>query len=295
VSQTVSPATGKPYGVKRACGVLSFARSSFYACQAAPSPKAGDKTGPKSKWSDEQLLTFIIHDLARSEFTGEGHRKVWARLRIVDGVKVSRKRTLRVMRENNLLSPHRPRAKTASGHKGEIITDEPNLMWGADGSKILTVDEGWVWLFATLEHWNSECLGWHVSKAGTRFQALEPIAMALGETLGGVGSQVARGLKLRMDHGSQYTADDFRNQIKFWGMTPSYAFIEQPQTNGVAERFFRTLKEQVIYGRTFKNAEEVRLAVEPFIESYNRSWRLERLGYMSPVEYRQAYLTRKAA
>lgn len=63
------------------------------------------------------------------------------------------------MRENNLLSPHRPRAKMASGHKGEIITDEPTLMWGAggskllaDGSKLLTVDEGWVWLFAALEH-----------------------------------------------------------------------------------------------------------------------------------------------
>lgn len=78
-------------------------------------------------------------------------------------------------------------------------------------------------------------------------------------------------------------------------MAPSYAFIEQPQTNGVAERFFRTLKEQVIFGRTFKNADEVRQAVAPFIESYNRSWRLERLGYMSPLEYRQAYLTRMAA
>lgn len=295
MSRAVSPATGKPYGVQRACTVLSFARSSFYACQAAPATKAGGKRGPKPKWSDDQLLAFIIDDLVRSEFHGEGHRKVWARLRIMDGVRVSRKRTLRVMRENNLLSPHRPRAKKDSGHKGEIITHEPNLMWGADGSKILTVDEGWVWLFAALEHWNSECLGWHVSKAGTRFQALEPIAMALNQVLGGVGLDVARGLKLRMDHGSQYTADDFRNQIKFWGMAPSYAFIEQPQTNGVAERFFRTIKEQVIFGRTFKNADEVRQAVAPFIESYNRSWRLERLGYMSPLEYRQAYLTRMAA
>lgn len=295
MSRAVSPATGKPYGVRRACAVLSLARSSFYSCQAAPSTRAGGKRGPKPKWSDDQLLDFIIDDLARSEFHGEGHRKVWARLRIMDGVRVSRKRTLRVMRENNLLSPHRPRAKTASGHKGEIITDEPNLMWGTDGSKILTVDEGWVWLFAALEHWNSECMGWHVSKAGTRFQALEPIAMALNEVLGGVDFDVARGLKLRMDNGPQYTADDFRNQIKFWGIAPSYAFIEQPQTNGVPERFFRTLKEQVIYGRVFKNAEEVRQAVARFVESYNRSWRLERLGYMSPLEYRQAYLTRMAA
>ncbi len=60
----------------------------------------------------------------------------------------------------------------------------------------------------------------------------------------------------------------------------------------MSERFFRALKEQTIYGRVFKNAEEVRQAVARFVESYNRSWRLERLGYRSPLEYRQAYLTR---
>ena len=48
-----------------------------------------------------------------------------------------------------------------------------------------------------------------------------------------------------MDHGSQYLSDHFTNQIKFWGIQPSYAFVAEPQTNGVAERFNRTLKEQI--------------------------------------------------
>jgi transposase InsO family protein len=59
-----------------------------------------------------------------------------------------------------------------------------------------------------------------------------------------------------MDHGTQSLADDFQNQLKHWGITPSFAFVEQPQTNGVAERFNRTLKEQVIHGRTYRNLEE---------------------------------------
>ena len=42
-----------------------------------------------------------------------------------------------------------------------------------------------------------------------------------------------------MDHGSQYLSDHFTNQIKFWGIQPSYAFVAEPQTNGVAERFNR--------------------------------------------------------
>jgi transposase InsO family protein len=104
-----------------------------------------------------------------------------------------------------------------------------------------------------------------------------------------------RGLSLRMDHGTQYTADDFLNQVKFWGIAPSFAFVAEPQTNGVAERFNRTLKEQAIHGRVFQNVEEVRAAVTEFKERYSRYWRLEKLGFLSPHEARQAYATRKAA
>ena len=96
MSQAVSPTTGKPYGVQRACAVLYFARSSFYLRQAAPMDTPHRKRGPKPKWSYEELLDFIMHNLARSEFHGEGHSKVWERLMIMDGV--SHKRTLRVMR-----------------------------------------------------------------------------------------------------------------------------------------------------------------------------------------------------
>ena len=79
------------------------------------------------------------------------------------------------------------------------------------------------------------------------------------------------------------------------GIAPSFAFVAEPQTNGVAERFNRTLKEQVIHGRVFRNLEEVRKAVTAFKDRYNRHWRLEKLGFMSPLEARQAYAIRKAA
>ena len=98
-----------------------------------------------------------------------------------------------------------------------------------------------------------------------------------------------------MDHGTQYTADDFLNQVKFWDIAPSFAFVAQPQINGVAERFNRTLKEQVIHGRIFKNLEEVCAAVNGFKDRYDRHWRLEKLGFISPHEALQAYAMRKAA
>ena len=195
---------------------------------------------------------------------------------------------LRLMHENYLLSPYCGRPKSPKEHDGKIVTLAPNLMWGSDGTRFFTLDDGWVWIFAPVEHWNAECVGWHVCKKGDRYTALQPLSMALNNLYGGVQAEVARGLALRMDHGTQYLSDHFLNQLKFWGITPSFAFVAQPQTNGVAERFNRTLKEQAIYGRVFRNVEDVRDAVKTFVDLYNHEWRVEKNAYMSPHEIRQA-------
>src|SRR5512147_2015288 len=51
--------------------------------------------------------------------------------------------------------------------------------------------------------------------------------------------------RFRPDHGSPFMSEHFQNQLKFFGMAPSFAFVREPETNGVAERFIRTLKEQI--------------------------------------------------
>jgi len=297
MSRATSAGVGKPYGLQRVCRVLDFPRSTIYAQQAAAKvvPLRPQRRGPKPRVADADLLTAIRADLAASPFTGEGHRKVWARLRIMRDIRVSRARVLRLMRENALLSPHRRPQGEPVVHDGTIITDRPNDMWGTDGIRIETVDEGWVWVFAAVDHCDACCVGLHTVKTGNRFAALQPIAQGLKTEFGGTDAEAGRGLTLRMDHGTQYTADDFLNQIKFWGIAPSFAFVAEPQTNGVAERFNRTLKEQIIHGRVFKNVEEVRAAVNAFKDLYNRHWRLEKLGFMSPLEARQAYALRQAA
>jgi putative transposase len=293
MSQTISPGADKPYGIHRVCRIWEQARSSYYhaihQC-GANDQEPPRRRGPRPLISDEALLELIRADLASSPFAGEGHRKVWARLRIRDGIRVSRKRVLRLMRENHLLSPYRNRPKPAKKHDGKIITMAPNLMWGTDGTRVFTLEEGWVWIFAAVEHWNAECVGWHVCKKGDRYAALQPISMALNDLYGGVQADIARGLTLRMDHGTQYLSDHFLNQLKYWGITPSFAFISEPETNGVAERFNRTLKEQAIYGRVFRTVEDVRQAVKNFVELYNSEWRPEKNAFRSPREIRQNWL-----
>ena len=299
MSRETSEGIGKPYGLERVCRILEFPRSTIYAQQARESAKVlalrPQRRGPKPKMADADLLAAIRADLDASPFTGEGHRKVWARLRIQRAIRVSRARVLRLMRENALLSPHRRPQGDPNLHDGTITTDRPNDMWGTDGIRIETVDEGWVWVFSAVDHFDACCVGIHAVKTGSRFAALQPIAQGLQSEFGTTGAEAGRGLTLRMDHGTQYTADDFLNQIRFWGIAPSFAFVAEPQTNGVAERFNRTLKEQAIHGHVFRNVEEVRVAVTEFKERYNHHWRLEKLGFMSPLEARRAYAIREAA
>jgi len=293
MASTVSPAAARPYGVARVRQVWDVPRSSVYAARqpksdSTPAPPA--RRGPKPAIPDDALLAAIRQDLARSPWTGEGHRKVWARLRVRGGIRVSRKRVLRLMREHALLSPHRARRRRETAHDRRIITAAPNVMWATDATQITTVQDGKVWLFGVVEHWNAELLGWHVTKSGTRFEAAQALGMAVRQQFGHLSAGAARGLALRHDHGSAFMADHFRKQIRFWGVSPSYAFVGEPQTNGVIERLFRTLKEQVVHGRIFRTIDEVRDAVRAFVARYNAEWLIEKNGHRSPLDARAAWL-----
>jgi putative transposase len=295
MAEAISPTTGRRYGVVRVCRAWEVARSSFYAArrpeaEAATAAVASARRGPKPTVSDAALLAAIRADLARSPWTGEGHRKVWARLRALDGIRVSRKRVLRLMRDNALLSPHRIRSRSEAAHDRHIVTEAPNLMWATDATQIPTVQDGKVWLFGVAEHWNAELLGWHVAKSGTRFEAIQAVGMAVRQQFGHLSAGAARGLALRHDHGSAFMSDAFQKQIRFWGMAPSYAFVGEPETNGVIERLFRTLKEQVVHGRIFQAIEEVRDAVRTFVALYNAEWLIEKNGHRSPLDARAAWL-----
>jgi putative transposase len=293
MAAATSPATGRTYGVRRVCAIWGVARSSFYDARrqdARPPERPTGRPGPKPAVSDAELLAAIRRDLDRSPWTGEGHRKVWARLRVIDGIRVSRSRVLRIMGENSLLSPHRRPSRPVNDHDGSITTEAPNVMWGADGAVIPTVEDGNVTLFIVAEHWNGEGLGWHVAKHGNRYAAAEALALAVSRVFGSVRADAARGVSLRHDHGSAFMSDYFQNQLKFFGMAPSFAFVRQPETNGVAERFIRTLKEQIVFGRIYHDIEEVRAAVRAYLERYNQHWLLEKNAYRSPAETRRTWM-----
>ena len=288
MSQTCSPSTHRRYGLARVCRVWELPRSTVYLSQARgrASAKGAAKRGPKPRWSDRELLEKIQAVLATSPFPGEGHRKVWARLRWQE-VRTSKARVLRLMREAHLLAPTRVgHAHGPAAHDGTITTEAPDQMWGMDATSCLTRREGTVTVFVVVDHCASECIGIHAAKPGTRFEAVEPLRQGVRAIFGGYEAGIATGLVARHDHGSQYVSDYFQGELRFLGITSSPAFVREPEGNGVAERFIRTLKEQLLWVRTFETVEELRRALLDFRGRYNGGWLCERHGHHTPAAVR---------
>ena len=103
---------------------------------------------------------------------------------------------------------------------------------------------------------------------------------------GAIAPGVARGLKLRHDHGSNYMSGDFQDEIQCLGIGASPSFVREPEGNGVAERFIRTLKENLLWVRTFDTIEELRAALVEFARHYNETWLVARHGYRTPARVR---------
>ena len=296
MSQALSPSTGKRYGLARICRVWQVARSTVYRQRQTPSPKR--RPGPQGPCSDDELVGHIRMVLQASAFQGEGYRKVWARLRY-NGMRTSPRRVLRVMRAHHLLAPtrrgnpHGPKA-----HDGTIIPAHLETMWGTDMTTTCTRHDGQVAIFLAVDHFSAEGVGIHAAKHGTRFEALEPIRQGVRAHFGAFGEDVAHGLVLRHDHGSQYMSQVFQDEIAFLGMESSPAFVREPQGNGCAERFIRTRKENVLWLGTFDTVEELRLALLECKDSYNAPWLIGRHGDKTPSQVRQeqrAALAKQAA
>jgi putative transposase len=286
MSQTLSPSVSRCYGLARVARVWSISRASVYrALDGTPSNTIARRPGPVGACSDTELAGHIRQQIAASRLSGEGYRKLWARLRFA-GVRTSPRRVRRVMRENGLLAPHRVGRTEAKPHDGTIITDKVNEMWGTDMTQTITVGQGRAYVFVAVEHANSEVVGIHASRSANRFEALEPVRQGVYRCFAAIAPGVAHGLKLRHDHGSNYMSVDFQDEIECLGIEASPSFVREPEGNGVAERFIRTLKENLLWVRTFDTIEELRAALIEFARHYNETWLVARHGYRTPAQVR---------
>lgn len=266
------------------CRLTGAPRSSVYAGRQNEKGQTPERRGPKTEMSDEDLTEHIRVVIRSSPFAGEGHRKVTARLRREHGIRVGRKRVLRLMRAAGLLAPQRVTGRRAPRpHDGTIIPARPDTLWGTDATMGYTQQDGWCWVFCCVDHATVEAWA-TVAERGDRFAALEPIQEAVRDRWGELGPDLARGLSLRHDWAPQYTSGYFRGALRWLGITDSPAFVGEPPCNGMAEWFIRVLKEQCLWARAYETIDDLRKAVREFVERFNTQWLIGRHGHLTPRE-----------
>ena len=242
---------------------------------------------PRTTRNDELELRSQIQTIAL-EMRTYGYRPITAELHR-RGVKVNRKRVLRLLREDNLLCL-RQRAFVRTTDSRHNLTVYPNLtrnlvlsninqLWVADLTYIRLLRE-FIYLAVLLDAFSRRCIGWAISRHIDTQLTLAALQMALDTRT------IQPWLIHHSDQGVQYAATDYVALLHEHKIQISMSRTGNPYDNAKAERFMRTLKYEEIYMNDYETLAEVRTSIEHFIETvYNRKRLHSALGYRPPVEF----------
>ena len=165
---------------------------------------------------------------------------------------------------------------------------EPDRVYVSDITYIWT-GEGWLYLAVILDLFSRQIVGWSLSTRMTRKLIMNALLMAIWRR------RPDPGLIFHSDRGSQYCSTDFQKMLKTHGMISSMSRKGNCWDNAVAESFFGSLKTERVFFSNYKTREEARRDIVDYIEMfYNSNRRHSYLGYVSPKEFEELWLLKKA-
>jgi putative transposase len=266
--------------VEQQCQTGEVSRAGFYRYLHKAKPNQA-----------EMLLRARLQELAVEHHRLRGYRMLTALLRR-EGQLVNRKRVLRLMREDNLLSLRRKKYvfTTDSAHTLPIYPNlarhaklaAPNQLWVADITFIRLRDE-FIYLAVVLDAYSRRVVGWELARTLEAELALGALRMALGQR-----DWKPEGLIHHSDRGVQYASTEYTGLLEQNDIQISMSRRGNPYDNARAERFMRTLKEEEVHGTTYQNLEEARKRIGQFIEQvYNRKRLHSALRYLTPEQFEQ--------
>jgi len=274
------------YSIKEMAGVLGVSRSAYYKWEQKQKAVIGHQ---QQNTAYEELLGLIKEIIAR-HLRRYGSPRVRKELQKAHGIRVSRKKVARLMRENGLNARRRKKfIKTTDSKHGfevnenildrQFRAEKPGEKWVSDIT-YLSTEEGWVYLTVVLDLYDRKVLGWALSadmeSVHTSIAALE---MAVRNR------RPQEGLIFHSDRGVQYCARGFRAVLQSHCPSVRQSMSRKGNCwdNACAESFFRTLKGEVETLEGKHSAAEVRQAVFFYIEAYYNRVRLHSaLDYVAP-------------
>jgi putative transposase len=225
-----------------------------------------------------------------------GYRRSAAQLRR-DGFVVNHKRVLRLMRQDNLLClrrrPFVPMT-TNSRHDWRIV---PNLarglvpsgldqLWVADITYVRLLEE-FAYLAVVLDAFSRRVIGWALDTHLRASLASAALGMAIAARRPAPGSLIHHS-----DRGVQYACCEYMALLEAHAIQPSMSRLGNPYDNAKAESFMKTLKQEEVDGRNYRDLIEARTAIGAFIEDvYNRQRLHSALAYQPPAEFEANWRT----
>jgi len=229
--------------------------------------------------SDLAVMKLIDRQYLETPFYGA--RKMVAYLKSQEQV-VNRKRVRRLMQLMGLKAIYRrPRtSKPGAGHKiypyllrGMKIT-HPNQVWAADITYI-PMQKGFMYLVVILDWYSRYILAWRLSNSLESDFCLEALIEALKKGKPEI---------FNTDQGSQFTSGDFIAMLESEGIRVSMDGIGRYSDNLFVERFWRTLKYEEVYLKTYQDAREARIEIGRYIHFYNAERPHQTLRYKTPAQ-----------
>jgi transposase InsO family protein len=276
------------YPMRILCRVLEVSRSGYYAWRAH-TPSARDL-------EDERLRPKVVEAFKTGRGTYGSPR---VRDELVDqGFEIGRKRVARLMREMGLqgVTPRRFRVTTDSDHDhpvaGNVLDRDfeasgPNKKWATDITYVWT-GEGWLYLSVVMDLYSRRIVGWSTAEHLGTGLCLDALKGALGHRTD------VEGLIHHSDRGVQYASARYREALEAQGIECSMSRRANCWDNAVAESFFGTLKNELIYRRPWLTRQEARDAIGEYIEIfYNRIRRHSTIGGMSPAKFEEMAQTKE--
>ena len=268
------------HSVSLLCSVLGVSRAGYYAWK--------DRPASARQRRDDELLEQIAQIHAESEGT-YGWPRIHAELRH-RGVRVSRKRVARLMRQAGLSGMVRRRkGKTTIRVPGvatapdlvrrDFAPQAPNRLWVADLTEIATW-EGKLYLAVVVDCYSRRCVGWAMAEHMRAELVVEALEMAIWQR------RPDAGLVHHSDRGGQYVSLIFGQTARDAGIAVSMGAKGCALDNAVCEAFFATLKKELTRRRSWPTRRELQSAAFAWIEGwYNRRRLHSTLGYLAPADY----------
>lgn len=277
----------KSFDLAELCAVLNVSVSGYRAWKRGGKPD-------RKRLTDAQMLALIrsIHAELKGSY---GSPRMVRELR-GRGFSASKARVERLMRENGIRARHKRRYKATTDSKHALpVADNlldraftpaaPNQVWASDITYLWT-DEGWLYLAIVLDLFNREVVGWSLKPRMTADLVTDALTMAWFRR------KPAAGVLHHSDRGSQYASRAFQGKLAEYGMIASMSRKGNCWDNAPTESWFNSFKNERVHETRYATRAEATADAFEYIEVfYNRRRRHSTLGYRSPAQFLQDWIS----